>query len=112
MPGRSAARPRGAPDVAALLGDARLFVADPREGGDALADLLLRRRAEAQPQARLGGLAVTGPFRPGIERNAGIERGPHQLSHIDLVGQFHPTENAAFGDPRLDGCAELALQRL
>ena len=51
------------PDIAALLGDAGLFVADAGEVGDALADLVLGRRAEAEPEPRFCGLAVARPFR-------------------------------------------------
>src|SRR6266849_345979 len=102
---------RGVPNVGALLGDAGLFVADPGKTSDALADLLLRSRAKAQPQPRLGCLAVAGPFRPGIERDAGIEGGLYQLSDIDLIGQFQPQEDAAFRGPRLDRGAEFALHR-
>ena len=65
--------PRGA-HVAALLGDAELLVADPREAGDALADLLLCRQPEAQAQARFRGLAVDRPFRSRVERDPGLER--------------------------------------
>src|SRR5271170_5192349 len=104
--------PGRAADIAALLGDAGLFVADPREAGDALADLVLGRRAEAQPEARFGGRAVTRPFRPRVESDAGRERRLDELSHIDLVGQLQPQEDAAFGDPRFDGGAEFALHRL
>src|SRR5436853_426503 len=61
----------GVADVAALLGDAGLLVADPREGGDAVANLLLCRQAKAQPQPRLGGGAVDRPFRPRVEGDPG-----------------------------------------
>src|SRR5712691_7414159 len=103
----SAARAlRRVPDIAALLGDAGLFVANAGEVGDALADLVLGRRAKAQPQPRLGGIAIARPFRPVVKRDAGIERRLHELSHIDLVRQLYPQEDAAFGGPWLDRGAE------
>src|SRR3954454_21833326 len=74
----------GVADVAALLGDAELLVADLGEGGDALADLLLRRQRETQPQPRLGAVAVDRPFRAWVERDAGLQGRLHQLPHIDL----------------------------
>ena len=40
--------PAGVADVAALLGDAGLLVADLGEGGDALADLFFARQREAE----------------------------------------------------------------
>src|SRR4051794_24383651 len=102
----------GVADVAALLGDAELLVTDLGEGGDALADLLLCRQRETQPEPRLRAVSVDGPFRPWIERDARLQRGLHQLSHIDLVGQFHPQVDAAFRHPWLARRAELALYRL
>src|SRR5580704_18509906 len=68
----------GVADVAALLRDAGLLVADPGEGGDALADLLLGGQAEAEPQPRLRGGAVDRPFRTRIEGDAGLQRRLHQ----------------------------------
>ena len=65
----------GVPDIAALLGDAGFFVAHPGEGGDTLADLFLRGQAKAQPEARLGGVAVNRPFRSGVEGDAGLRAG-------------------------------------
>src|SRR3954447_7562371 len=100
------------PHVAALLGDAELFVADPSETGDALADLLFCRQPETQPQARASGLAIDRPFRSRIEGDSGLERRRYQLADITLIGQLHPQENAALRQPRLDRGAELALHRL
>src|SRR4029077_19458827 len=80
----------GMADVAALLGDAGLLVADPGKAGDAFADFVLGRRAEAQPETRFGGLAIARPFRPRVEGDAGVERGLDEFPHIDLVGQFQP----------------------
>jgi len=98
-------------DVAALLGDAGLLVADPSKGGDALTDLLLGRQPEAEPQPRFRGLAVDRPFRAWIEGDPGFQRRLHQLSHIDAVGQFQPEKDTALWPPRLDRSAELALDR-
>src|SRR5204863_2851213 len=61
----------GVADIAALLRDAELLVADVGEGGDAFADLLLRRQRETQPQPRLGAVTIDRPFRTGVERDAG-----------------------------------------
>src|SRR5439155_5355273 len=99
----------GVANVAALLGDAELLVADLGEGGDALADLLLRRQCETQAQPRLRAISVDRPFRPWIERDARLQRRLHELSHIDLVRQFHPQIDAAFRQPWLARRAELAL---
>src|SRR5260370_42448629 len=99
------------PDVAALLGDAGLLVADSREPGDAVAYLLLGGQTKAQPQPRLGGFAVDRPFRPGIERDAGLERRLQQFPDIDLIGQLHPQEDAALWQPRPAGRAQLARPR-
>src|SRR5438270_690260 len=103
---------RSVPHVAALLGDAELLVADLRETGDALADLLLCRQPEAQAQARFRGFAIDRPLRAGIERDPSIERRRYQLAHIDLVRQLHPEENSALRQPWLDRGAELALDGL
>src|SRR5689334_1553620 len=84
---RGCPRP-GVADVAALLRDPELLVADLREGSDALADLLLCRQRETQPQPRFGTVTIDRPFRTRVERDAGLQRGLHELSHIDLVGQF------------------------
>src|SRR5437764_9618567 len=76
----SVARARGGvADVAALLGNAEFVVADLRERGDAVADLLLCRQREAEAQPRLGIVAIDRPFRPRVERDAGLQCRLHEL---------------------------------
>ena len=69
-------------------------------------------RREAEPQMRFASRPIDRPFGAGVEGDAGLGGGLHQLRDIDPVGQLHPQEDAALRLPRLDRGAELALDRL
>src|SRR6266403_2050924 len=70
------------------IGDPRRHAEFPAahlgEHGDALADVLVRRTGEAQPQPAAGVGLVGGPFRSRVDRDAGGKRGLIKFQRIDI----------------------------
>src|SRR5262245_18756281 len=86
---------RRAAHIAAARRHPEFAAADLGEGGDAVADLVLRRAREAQPHAAFAMSLVDGPFRPRIDRDVCCERTLIELQRGHAVRQLHPQEYAA-----------------
>src|SRR6185312_4084895 len=92
-----------APDIAALLRYPRLLVAHLGERRDAVADGLLVRHREAQPQVRFRVVRADRPRRALIEDYARVGRRLQQLPHVHRIRQLDPQEDAALGNPAFRG---------
>ena len=71
----------------------------------------MRRTGEAEPQPALAVGLIRRPFGPGIDRDAGRERGLIELLRVDVVGQLDPQEDAALRLLELGRSAEFLVER-
>ena len=72
----------------------------------------MRRIGETQPRAASAVILVGRPFGARIDGDAGGQRRREQFLRIDLIRQFDPEKNAAFGILEFGRGAELLVERL